>query len=456
MAHRIPDHSRGPEHTIEAFGEPLPAHDGETVAAALLAADRTVFSRSVKYHRPRGPFCLAGRCSNCLVRIDGVPNKFACTTLCAPGMRVEAQNVLGSASHDALGAIDFLFPRGLDHHEMFAGVPVVEKAVAGVARHLAGLGKLPDKVGVNAPRAETRSVDLAVVGAGPAGLALAKAAAEAGLNVELVDESAQPGGRLECELPNGRDAWENWADGAADAVARRGRLTLTTLALAGYRDSHGPFLALRTLPEPESMTVLHARRFAICTGGSETLPQFGNNDLPGIYGARGLMKLIRRHGVLPGERAVILAEHAEGLAVAEALAALDVEITAVVDPSGTLKHTSLPIVHGTIESASGRTNVSKIKVEPKSGRAKTFNCDMLVVSAVPAPSFELARQLGLKADFMANVGFTLQAKRDGTTPLSHVFLAGEVTGPMDVAGCIAQGEAAAKAIIASVRAEVAP
>lgn len=454
MAHRIPDHPRGDELRIEAFGEPVPAHEGETVAAALLASGRTVFSRSVKYHRPRGPFCLNGRCSNCLMRIDGVPNRFACTTLVKPGMRVDAQNVLGSASLDALGAIDFLFPRGLDHHELFAGVPVVEKAVAGVARHLAGLGQLPDHLPQPTPPAEARHVQLAVVGAGPAGLALARAAAEAGISVELIDESSEPGGRLECELPDG-DARRSWARECAEVVADRGRLTLGTLALAAYRDSKGPFLSLRTVAEPEAITLLHADRFAICTGGSETLPIFNGNDLPGVYAARGLLKLIARHGVVPGERAAVLAEHAEGLAVAEALAAAGVEIAAVIDSTGKLSHRSFKVLHGTIEKASGRAELSKVKVTLASGGSETVACELLAIAAPPAPSFELARQLGLKADFVPHVGFTLQVKTDGTTPLPHVFLAGEVTGPMDVEQCIAQGQAAAK-MIASARAEVSP
>ncbi|MGZ6131649.1 MAG: (2Fe-2S)-binding protein, partial [Myxococcaceae bacterium] len=66
----------GPELTIEFEGKSVRAREGEPAACALLAAGQTVFSRSIKYHRPRGPFCMAASCSNCLVRIDGVPNRF--------------------------------------------------------------------------------------------------------------------------------------------------------------------------------------------------------------------------------------------------------------------------------------------------------------------------------------------------------------------------------------------
>jgi len=452
MAHRKPEFVVGPELRIEAFGEPLPAFEGETVAAALLAAGRTVFSRSVKYHRPRGPFCLAGRCANCLVRVDGVPNRFACLTAVAPGMQVEAQNVVGSASLDALGAIDFLFPRGLDHHEMFAGVPVVEKAVAGVARHLAGLGKLPDAPAAAVAPADVRTVDLAVVGAGPAGLSLARAAAEAGLSVELVDENARPGGRLRCGM---RRELEDWVEGCVAAIAKRGTVSLNTLALAAYRSAHGPFLALRTTAPAERISLLHAKYFALCPGGSETLPIFTNNDLPGIFAARGLLKLCATHGVVPGEQVVVLAEHAEGLQVAEALQAAGARVAAVVDPSGALSHATLPVIAGRIDRAAGRTHLTKVRVVG-AGRPKTLSCDLLAISAPPAPSFELGRQLGLRAHFTANLGFTLAAAENGATSLPHVFLAGEVNGPLSVEACMAQGAAAARALVAQRPSEAIP
>ena len=47
---------------------------GDTIASALAASGVRVISRSFKYHRPRGLLCCTGRCPNCLVQVDGVPN----------------------------------------------------------------------------------------------------------------------------------------------------------------------------------------------------------------------------------------------------------------------------------------------------------------------------------------------------------------------------------------------
>ena len=59
-------------------GEPVDGFAGDTIGSALFASGRRVFSRSFKYHRPRGLLCCSGRCPNCLMTVDGVPNVRVC------------------------------------------------------------------------------------------------------------------------------------------------------------------------------------------------------------------------------------------------------------------------------------------------------------------------------------------------------------------------------------------
>src|SRR5512140_865148 len=125
---RIPDPARAPDCTIEVDGRPVPARAGESVATALVAAGRLVVARSAKYHRPRGPFCLAGSCHACTARIDGVPNQRTCRVACRPGLVVETQNAFPTAAHDVLGAIDLAYPRGLDHHHLMTWSAVANRA----------------------------------------------------------------------------------------------------------------------------------------------------------------------------------------------------------------------------------------------------------------------------------------------------------------------------------------
>jgi predicted molibdopterin-dependent oxidoreductase YjgC len=69
-------------------GEPLEAREGETVASALLAAERVVLRRTRRRGEPRGAFCGMGVCFDCLIEIDGRPNLQACLVPVAEGMRI--------------------------------------------------------------------------------------------------------------------------------------------------------------------------------------------------------------------------------------------------------------------------------------------------------------------------------------------------------------------------------
>ena len=77
-------------------GEAIVAQRGDTVAAALLGAGISTFRRSPISGAPRAPLCLIGNCFECLVEIDGEPNRQACWVLAAEGMDVRLQQGLRS------------------------------------------------------------------------------------------------------------------------------------------------------------------------------------------------------------------------------------------------------------------------------------------------------------------------------------------------------------------------
>jgi hypothetical protein len=88
-----PELERGPRVGLFLDGEPVEAHEGETVAAVLLARGEAATRRTVK-GEPRGIFCGMGVCWDCLVVVDGVPNTRACMTWVRDDLRVERQNGL--------------------------------------------------------------------------------------------------------------------------------------------------------------------------------------------------------------------------------------------------------------------------------------------------------------------------------------------------------------------------
>ena len=77
-------------------GRPLRAAPGDSVAAALLRAGVDTFRTSVVGGEPRGPHCLMGVCFDCLVTIDGVPNRQSCQVQVVEGMVVTSQHGAGS------------------------------------------------------------------------------------------------------------------------------------------------------------------------------------------------------------------------------------------------------------------------------------------------------------------------------------------------------------------------
>ena len=77
-------------------GQEVLAREGETIAAALLAAGRRVLRLTGRREEPRGLFCGMGICFDCLVQVNGCPNVRACQTPVEAGMRVETQRGAGS------------------------------------------------------------------------------------------------------------------------------------------------------------------------------------------------------------------------------------------------------------------------------------------------------------------------------------------------------------------------
>jgi len=80
---------------ITVDGKKIKAREGETIAAALIAAGVKVFRYSVKRNEPRSLFCAIGRCTDCVMTVNNKPNVRTCVTLVAEGMKIETQKGLG-------------------------------------------------------------------------------------------------------------------------------------------------------------------------------------------------------------------------------------------------------------------------------------------------------------------------------------------------------------------------
>ncbi len=76
---------------IEVDGRLIDAFEGEPIAAALMAAGKSVFRYTRKKGEPRGIFCAIGQCTDCMMTVDEVPNIRTCITPVKAGMKIKTQ-----------------------------------------------------------------------------------------------------------------------------------------------------------------------------------------------------------------------------------------------------------------------------------------------------------------------------------------------------------------------------
>src|SRR5580693_7397650 len=180
---------------IRFNGKSIPIRESDTVASALYRAGQRIFTRSFKYHRPRGLLCCSGHCPNCLMNVDGIPNVRTCITPVHEGLRVKAQNAYPSLETDFLSVtqrFDWLMPVGW-YYKTFTR-PAMWHAVEPAIRKVAGLGEILP----SGPREYEHAwmhAHTVVIGGGWAGMQAALAAAERGEQVVLIDDQVALGGQ---------------------------------------------------------------------------------------------------------------------------------------------------------------------------------------------------------------------------------------------------------------------
>ncbi|MFZ5967944.1 MAG: (2Fe-2S)-binding protein [Bacillota bacterium] len=89
---------------IMVDGKAYTALEGEMIAAALLANHIKTFRYTKHQHKPRGIYCGIGRCTDCIMTVDGVPNVRTCVTPVRDGMIIETQEGSGKWKRGGTGA----------------------------------------------------------------------------------------------------------------------------------------------------------------------------------------------------------------------------------------------------------------------------------------------------------------------------------------------------------------
>ena len=467
---RIHDHphlkiERGEPVTFHFDGKPVNGYRGETIASALYAGGLRIFSRSFKYHRPRGLFCLGGHCSQCLMRVDGIPNVRICRESAQSGMSVESQNAWPSLKFDLTavsGYLDFLIRPGFQYRRFIRSrrlYHIWERFL----RRMAGIGTLADIENHTPPRRLTAEPDIAVIGGGIAGLSAALHAAEAGAQVWLIEREGTAGGRIQYdtaryELPDlpGRKYGFDIATHLSAAVNRLDSCRVLTGATAIAWYDEGIVAVVR---EGE-LWELKPKRTVVATGSYENPMIFENNDLPGIFLAGGLQRLMHRDFVRPGNTAVVVTHNDSGYRLAHQLMDAGVAVAAIADnrseeqafDSGAAQkanNAAIPIhAQFDVEAAIGRRHIKGVRLKPTAGSIRPkllLECDVLCIAGSRIPANELIFQRTSQGQYILESPhqFTRQPVTNSHMSVdSDMYVAGAAAGSKGLRQSWLQGKVA--------------
>lgn len=182
-------------------------------------------------------------------------------------------------------------------------------------------------------------VDLLVVGAGPAGLSGAIAAAQEGGRVLVVDEQPVPGGRLPLQVHEEKGGWwkgKEIAQGLrarAEAAGVTFRLGTSVWGLYPVQDAGmqvGWHVGIQTGAAPAQL--IAARSVLLATGATQNPVALPGWTLPGVVTAGAVQALVNQHGIKPGSQAVVVGSDPLTLLAARTLTWAGVQVVGIVLP----------------------------------------------------------------------------------------------------------------------------
>jgi len=405
-------------------GKRIEAYEGESIAAALYASGLKTFTWSYKRNRPRGWFCGIGKCSSCLMTVNGIPNVRTCIVPVKEGLNVRRQKQ--------------------------------------------GLGTLPSSLYEN-PEVEKFDVELAVIGGGPAGLSAAITAKRLGCSTLVIDENFKAGGQLIKQTHKFFGSKENYAGVRGIDIAKillkdlnelGGNWLLSSTVAADYMEGGKHFLIVPSLVEPK-IRVIKAEKVVVGTGARENMLIFPNNDLPGVYGAGGVQTLMNVFGIKPGERALVVGAGNVGLIIAYQLIQAGTSVEAIVEAmpriggyfvhAAKVRRLGVPIyLRHSIKRAIGKESVEAAEIvqldenwNPVKGTEMRIEVDTIVLAVGLTPASEIPAQAGCKLTYVTELGGQVAIHDpDLKTTIPGMYVAGDSSGIEEATTAMLEGRIA--------------
>ena len=405
--------------------------NGDSIASALHANGVKKLTTSLKYNRPRGFFCGIGKCSSCLMKVNGVPNVRTCIAPLKNGVHVNTQ-------------------------EKLADWPDVE---------------------FKSKSKETVNVDTLVVGAGPAGLCAGLEAALQGANVLLVDENQIVGGQLVKQTHKFFGSKQEKAGTRGIQIARdlendlnrfekNGKIkVMLDSTVIGYyegdKEKQHKFAVVKREDYDNTLYEVNCRAVIFACGAMENMLLFPGNDLPGVYGAGAVQTLMNVFGVKPGKKVIMVGAGNVGLIVSYQLLQAGIEVDRVVEAmpqiggyhvhAAKLRRCGVPILTShSIKEVYGDGKVEGAIVvklddnwQPIKGSEEKIDCDTICLAVGLTPSTRLLYQTGAEMVFLPEAGgYVALHDKSMHTTVKGVYVAGDSSGIEEASTAMIEGKIA--------------
>ena len=403
------------------------AYEGEPIAAALIAAGVRVFRTTRKRNEPRLIFCAVGRCTDCVMTVDGQPNVRTCITPVRGGMEIWTQK----------------------GHLLDTGCWILDAA-------------LGDRASSTKHRAS--SIEIAVVGSGPAGLAAAIEARSCGAHVTLIDENQRPGGQLFKQIHKFFGSQEHRAGVRGYSIGKQllrdcrrfeVDVMLETVVWGIFEGN------LLGLAGKSGSSIMKADRIILATGASENPLAFPGWTLPGVMGAGAVQTLMNVHRVLPGRQALMVGSGNVGLIVAYQLLQAGAQVQAVLEAApqmsgyfvhaAKLRRSGVPILTShTVAEARGTDGVEQAVVvalddnwQPVAGTERVFHVDLICIAVGLSSEADLCRMAGCQFKYLRELGGHVPVHNEKMeTSVRGLYVAGDVAGIEEASTAMEEGRLA--------------
>lgn len=309
------------------------------------------------------------------------------------------------------------------------------------------------------------NTEIAIIGAGPAGLTAATHAAKLGAKVLLLERSDYLGGQLIKQTHKFFGSKEEYAGERgidiagilADAAAGTAGITLwKNAAVLGYYPD-----GVLTIRHNGQLHTVKPRKVIVATGAAEKSLAFPNNDLPGIYGAGAVQTLMNMYGVLPGRRMLMVGAGNIGVIVAYQLLQAGVEVAGIIEAApqiggywvhaAKVQRCGVPIYTShTVKRAYGGNSLEGVTIwqldskgQAIQGTEKDIAIDGLCLAVGLTPLTEILWQAGCKMEYVPELGGYVPW-RDASLLTTHrdIYIAGDVAGVEEASVAMVEGKIA--------------